>query len=62
MTKALPGKKSVLVQIRDDANAKLFSTKYQADIKLKPPSLLLTSMQTLRFLLPRFIQKTLTKK
>ncbi len=33
MTKALPGKKSVLVQIRDEANAKLFPTEYQADIQ-----------------------------
>jgi len=33
MTKALPGKKSVLVQIKDDANAKLFPTKDQADIQ-----------------------------
>src|SRR4029078_11636312 len=33
MTKALPGKKSVLVQIRDDANAKSFSREYQADIQ-----------------------------
>ena len=33
MTKALPEKKSVLVQIRDDANAKLFSSKYQADVQ-----------------------------
>ncbi|MEG4248153.1 tetratricopeptide repeat protein [Microcoleus sp. Pol10D4] len=33
MTKSLPGKKSVLVQIKNDANAKLFSTEYQADIQ-----------------------------
>jgi|GEM_PF-3898948 hypothetical protein len=62
MTKALPGKKSVLVQIKDFAKAKFFRQNIKPISKLKPPSLLLTSMQTLRFLLPRLIQKTLTNK
>ncbi|WP_333316947.1 SUMF1/EgtB/PvdO family nonheme iron enzyme [Microcoleus sp. B4-C1] len=35
MTKALPGKKSVLVQIKNDADAKLLSTESQADIQAR---------------------------